>query len=70
MDTTYKEVRFDKYCGTCQHKDIGGSEEPCNSCIARPMMFGTEVPRFYKEAEKPKAARPVRRMKIRRYNGT
>jgi hypothetical protein len=50
MDNSYKEVRHDKYCVSCVHRDLVGSSEPCNSCIAMPMRYGTEVPYKYKAA--------------------
>ena len=54
MDNSYKEVRFDKYCQSCISKDLTGSNEPCNSCIAMPMRYGTEVPYKYKAGSNDK----------------
>lgn len=57
MDNSYKEVRFDKYCQSCVHRDLVGSSEPCNSCIAMPMRYGTEVPYKYKAGSTGKVAK-------------
>lgn len=57
MDTSYMEVRFDKYCSNCKHSSVSGTEEPCSSCIGRPVMFGTDKPKNYEE-----------RINYRRYN--
>lgn len=45
----YKEVRFDVYCKKCKFKEIDGSKDPCNDCLAEPVNVQTEVPLYYKE---------------------
>lgn len=44
MDILDREVRFDKYCETCKHKDLKESKDPCNECLD----YGFNV-----ESEKP-----------------
>lgn len=33
MSDGFKEVYFDQYCQTCQHKDLKESEMPCCECL-------------------------------------
>ena len=37
MEDVYKEVYFNKYCETCEHKDLDEKFDPCNDCLAEPM---------------------------------
>ena len=51
-----KEVRFDKWCKSCKHReidvanvDISKTTEPCNSCLEIGMREGTEKPEYWEE---------------------
>lgn len=48
-DHQYKEVRFDLYCGTCEHSDKDGNEEPCGRCIDHPFNIDSHKPVKYEE---------------------
>ena len=51
MDGMYKEVYFDQYCKTCEHKDLPESEDPCFDCLEEPTNFESHKPVHYKEKE-------------------
>ena len=51
MDGMYKEVYFDQYCKTCEHKDLPESEDPCFDCLEEPTNFESHKPVHYKETE-------------------
>ena len=44
-----KEVRFDKYCGKCVHRNLKETLDPCNECLDNPYNENTEKPRYFKE---------------------
>lgn len=50
----YKEVRFDKYCKKCIHRETSDAVDPCDSCLRISMREGTFKPENYipKEEEK------------------
>lgn len=48
-EAIYKEVYFDKYCKTCQHKDLDEKEEPCRSCLSEPANLYSHKPVNWKE---------------------
>ena len=48
----YKEVYFDKYCSTCEHKDVPETEYPCDGCLECGMNYQSSKPVNYKEKEK------------------
>lgn len=54
MDTTntYKEVYFDQYCKTCEHKDKNEDEFPCDECLNIPSRNYSHKPEYYREAAK------------------
>lgn len=54
MEYTEKIVEFDKYCSTCEHKDISEQEYPCNECMTNPTNMHSKKPTFYKENIKNK----------------
>lgn len=33
MNEEYLEVNFEKYCKTCQHKELEEKFDPCNRCL-------------------------------------
>ena len=49
MDDRYKEVRFDKYCETCKHKDVKDIDEPCDGCLENTVNLYSEKPVNYTE---------------------
>ena len=51
MDSIYKEVYFDQYCKTCEHKDSPESEDPCYECLDEPVTYESHKPVKYKEKE-------------------
>ena len=44
-----KEVRFDKYCKTCENKKLKETEKPCVDCLAENIRYASERPVNYKE---------------------
>lgn len=44
METTTKEVYFDKYCKTCKYWELGSGEDPCNDCLANPSNENSHKP--------------------------
>lgn len=51
MDIHEKEVRYEKWCGTCRWKNLPDYEEPCNECMERFTNFGTDRPVRYEKKE-------------------
>lgn len=51
MEGIYKEVNFEKYCKTCEYKDLKEMFDPCNVCLAEGMNVDSEKPVYWKEAE-------------------
>ena len=47
----YKEVYFDKYCKSCQHKKVKETEEPCSECMNEPTNWNTHRPVKYEKKE-------------------
>lgn len=33
MNDIYQEVDFEKYCATCEYKDLEERLDPCNGCL-------------------------------------
>ena len=52
METHFKIVEFDKFCKTCEHKDLPESESPCWDCLTESVNEDSHRPVKYKEAEK------------------
>lgn len=53
MDTQMqKEVRFDIWCQSCEHRDVKDEEgkDPCNTCLTTPARIYTTKPINYKES--------------------
>ena len=44
MENIYKEVDFETYCETCEHKDLKENFDPCNDCLGEPMNANSEKP--------------------------
>lgn len=51
MENVYKEVRFDKYCSLCEHKDLNEAEDPCNDCLTNPVNKYSQKPVNWSEKE-------------------
>lgn len=49
-----KQVRFDLYCETCEHKDEPETVDPCNECLETPAREFTNKPINYIEKENKK----------------
>lgn len=49
MEDMYKEVRFDQYCESCEHRDKPESEEPCDECLSEPSNLYSNKPVNYKK---------------------
>ena len=57
MEYNDKIVEFDKYCKTCQFKDLekntnGDEPEPCNECLTECVNEYSKKPTMYKADEK------------------
>ena len=52
MNSELKEVYFDQYCKTCEHKDLKESESPCDECLSEPMNTNSHKPVKYIERTK------------------
>ena len=48
-DNFDKEVRFDKYCKTCENEKSKETEKPCVDCLAENIRYASERPVNYKE---------------------
>ena len=51
MDIIERIVEFHKYCPTCKHRDVEGTEEPCNECMENPVNTYSEKPVKWEEKE-------------------
>lgn len=49
MEERYKIVEFDRYCGTCKHRDDKDSEV-CDECLYEPARVDSHKPINYEEA--------------------
>lgn len=52
VDYEYKEVYFNEYCKTCEHRKVKDTEEPCNECLDNPINVYSHKPVNYKKAKK------------------
>ena len=48
MENIYREVNFEKYCPTCEHKKKDEKFDPCNDCLAEGMNTNSEIPIYWK----------------------
>lgn len=51
MEENMKEVRFDQYCSTCEHKKLPEAEDPCDECLSNPGRQYSHKPLNYKKKE-------------------
>lgn len=49
MEDIYKEVYFDEFCKTCEHKDVAEDKNPCHDCLNEPVNLYSHKPVMYKE---------------------
>lgn len=52
MYDDYKIVDFEKYCKTCEHRDLKESDDPCFDCLDEPTNLNSNKPVYYKEKQK------------------
>lgn len=48
----YKEVYFDKYCETCEYKEVPEKDDPCAGCLENPINLNSHKPVNYKKTKK------------------
>lgn len=53
MEIREKIVEFNKYCKTCEHKDIRDDlgQDPCHECLNNPTNTNSRKPVNYKSKE-------------------
>ena len=49
MENLYFEVDFEKYCKTCEHKDLNERNDPCCECLDHVSNTQSERPVNWKE---------------------
>lgn len=49
MNEEYLEVNFEKYCKTCQHKELEEKFEPCNRCLEHGCNLNSRKPIMWEE---------------------
>lgn len=54
MEQEYREVRYDKYCETCEYKNEPEEEGVCDECLHVPINLYSEKPVNWKEKKKNK----------------
>lgn len=54
MEIIQKIVEFDKYCKTCEHKDLKDYLDPCHECLNNPTNTYSRKPVNYKKKESKK----------------
>ena len=52
MEEIYKEVYFDKYCGTCEFNKTSADDDPCAECLCYPANAYSHKPVNYEENKK------------------
>ena len=52
MELVNKIVEFDKYCDTCEFRDLKHFEDPCDRCLAEPVNTYSRKPVYYKKCKK------------------
>lgn len=48
-ENIYREVNFEKYCGTCEYEELDEKFDPCNNCLANGTNENSEKPVYWKE---------------------
>lgn len=49
MNEEYLEVNFEKYCQTCQHKELEEKFDPCNRCLEHGCNLNSHKPVMWEE---------------------
>ena len=49
MEDGYKEVYFNEYCKSCEHKNKKEDETPCDECLSNPVNLFSHKPVKYEE---------------------
>lgn len=49
MEDAYKEVYFDKYCGTCKYEKTEEADDPCDECLNNPNNLYSHRPVKWEE---------------------
>ena len=49
MNEEYLEVNFEKYCKTCQNKELGEKFDPCNRCLEHGCNLNSHKPVMWEE---------------------
>jgi len=52
MNEEYLEVNFEKYCKTCQHKELEEKFDPCNRCLEHGCNLNSRKPIMWEEKKK------------------
>lgn len=52
MNEEYLEVNFEKYCKTCQHKELEEKFDPCNRCLEHGCNLNSHKPVMWEEKKK------------------
>lgn len=52
MEDIYKEVYFDKYCGSCKYEDLPEKDDTCHECLNNPVNLYSHKPVNWKERKK------------------
>lgn len=54
MEHKDKFVDFNKYCKTCEHRDLDEWRDPCNECLDNAVNEHSQKPINYKEKKEEK----------------
>lgn len=49
MEGDFKEVDYEKYCKSCEHRKNKEYEDPCYDCLGEPARIDSHKPVNYKE---------------------
>ena len=52
MEDGYKEVYFEKYCQTCEYKEVKEKDDPCDECLSNPTNLYSHKPVNYISVKK------------------
>lgn len=52
MNEEYLEVNFEKYCKTCQNKELEEKFDPCNRCLEHGCNLNSRKPIMWEEKKK------------------
>ena len=49
MEDKYKIIEFDKFCGSCKHRDDPENDDICEECLCEPARYETHIPLNYEK---------------------